>query len=354
MYRLVAKTYAGFEQIVADELAALGASDVQTGFRAVTFRGDLEVIYKANLYSRFSLRILRHIITFPAPNEQQLYDGISRVDWSELISADDTLAVDAAVTRSNLTHSQYVAQKTKDAIVDQFRRVAGRRPNVDLENPTLRVNVYIHENTVSVSVDSSGSSLHKRGYRVHQGVAPLSEVLAAGMLQLAGWDKKTRLIDPFCGSGTLLIEAALMAANIAPGIFRKKFGFMFWRDFDKDLWSGLVEQARAAESLVSIPEIVGLDISHKTIGFAKENVLEAGFSGKIGLICTSFMDYRPVTDAPWFIISNPPYGERITSDDLNSLYREIGNAFKRYYPGSVAWLLSGSREAEKAVGLRPA
>ena len=353
MFKLIAKTYAGFEEIVAEELIALGATDVVQGFRAVTFTGDLALIYRANLHSRYSLRILKELATFPAANEQQLYDGIAAIDWSVYMTPDDTLAVDAALTKSNLNHSQYAALKTKDAIVDQFRAATGNRPSVDLERPTLRIHVYIHENQAAVSLDTSGSSLHKRGYRVHQGGAPLSEVLAAGMLKIAGWDKKTPLLDPFCGSGTLLLEAALMAGNYAPGIFRDYFGFKRWKDFDNKLWSELTAEARQQERPNDIPELVGLDIVYRQVTFAKENVVEAGLSGKINIHCTSFMDFKPTTEHPWFIISNPPYGERIVPEDLNALYKDIGNTFKRSYPGCTAWILCGSRDAEKSVGLKP-
>jgi putative N6-adenine-specific DNA methylase len=354
MYNLIAKTYAGYEGIVADELTSLGATDVKSGFRAVTFSGDQEVIYKANLHSRFALRILKHLANFPAANEQQLYDGISKIDWSNLISPEDTLAVDAALTRSNMDHSQYASLKTKDAIVDQFRAATGKRPSVDLDKPSLRINLYIHENEASVSLDTSGSSLHKRGYRVHQGPAPLSEVMAAGMLKIAGWDCRTPLIDPFCGSGTLLIEAALMAGNVAPGLFREFYGFQKWRDFNKELWSKLVDEARQQETPDLIPAITGIDIERKAISFARENLQEAGVLKNIKLVNCSFMDYEPEGDGPYFIISNPPYGERIVPSDLFALYKEIGNTLKRRYSGSTAWLLSGSRDAEKNVGLKPA
>lgn len=353
MFKLIAKTYAGFEEIVAEELQSFGAQEVVQGFRAVSFQGDLELIYRANLHSRYSLRILKELATFPAANEQQLYDGVAAINWSQYMTSDDTLAVDAALTKSNLNHSQYAALKTKDAIVDQFRAATGSRPSVDLERPTLRIHVYIHENVAAVSLDTSGSSLHKRGYRVHQGGAPLSEVLAAGMLKISGWDKTTPLLDPFCGSGTLLIEAALMAGNIAPGIFRDYFGFKQWKDFDKSLWEQLTSAARKEEQPQAIPELVGLDIAFRQVTFAKENVAEVGLSSKIRIHCTSFMDHKPAEDHPWFIISNPPYGERIVPEDLFALYKEIGNTFKRSYPGCTAWLLSGSREAEKSVGLKP-
>ncbi len=353
MFKLIAKTYAGFEEIVAEELQDLGAQEVVPGFRAVTFQGDLALIYRANLHSRYSLRILKELATFPAANEQQLYDGVASINWSQYMTSDDTLAVDAALTKSNLNHSQYAALKTKDAIVDQFRAATGSRPSVDLDRPTLRIHVYIHENVAAVSLDTSGSSLHKRGYRVHQGGAPLSEVLAAGMLKISGWDKTTPLMDPFCGSGTLLIEAALMSGNIAPGIFREYFGFKQWKDFDKSLWEQLVAAARQQETPTSIPEITGLDIAFRAVTFARENVAEAGFSDKIRIHCSSFMDFKPSMDHPWFIISNPPYGERIVPEDLFALFKDIGNTFKRSYPGCTAWLLSGSREAEKSVGLKP-
>ena len=273
---MLAKTSFGFEDMLMKELSSLGASSLKKGTRVVHFEGDQSVMYKANLYSRLALRILKPIISFPAATEQQLYDEVKKIDWSQYLSVKDTLAIDAVTSYSNMTHSLYISLKTKDAIVDQFREKTGERPSVDLRFPKMRLNVHLHENIASLSLDSSGDSLHKRGYRSQQGEAPLNETLAAGMIMLSGWDAKSPFLDIMCGSGTLVIEAAMMARNIAPGIFRNEFGFERWNDYDDVLWRSLLDEAKKAELPSLSFTITGIDRSQMVIRYARENANAAG------------------------------------------------------------------------------
>lgn len=348
----VAKTSFGFEHLLAGELSAIGAQNVRPGHRAVYFEGDKTVMYKANLYSRLSLRILKPIATFPAANEQQLYDGIKKIRWEKYLATGDTIAVDGVTVKSNLTHSLYIALKTKDAIVDQFREKTGQRPSVDLNFPTVRINVHLSSDVANVSLDSSGESLHKRGYRQETGEAPLNETLAAGMILLSGWDQRSPLTDFMCGSGTILIEAALLARRIAPGTFRKEFGFERWRDFDAGLWRSLLEEAKANE-FTDLPfRITGTDRSSQMIRSAKMNAAAAGVASDIDFHALRFEDYTPEIPAQTIIV-NPPYGGRITDDDLFYLYEQIGDQLKKKYSGSNAWILTANRDAAKHIGLHP-
>jgi putative N6-adenine-specific DNA methylase len=294
--------------------------------------------------------VLVPIHSFPAANEQQLYDGMKKIDWSQYLSETDTLAVDAVTVKSNLTHSLYVSLKTKDAIVDQFRDKTGKRPDVDLRYPTVRVNVHLSDNVANVSLDSSGESLHRRGYRCQQGEAPLNETLAAGMLLLSGWNRSSALTDFMCGSGTILIEAALMARNIAPGSFRKEFGFERWTDFDASVWEFVKEKAKAKEKDKLDFDISGVDRSKQAIRFAKENAKEAGVVNDISFYDMAFEHYTPA-ESVQTIVTNPPYGGRITDDDLFNLYKSIGDQLKKKYQGSTAWILTANKDAAKNIGL---
>ena len=351
-FKLLAKTTFGFEDLLAQEMESLGATDILKVTRAVTFEGDNELMYKANLWSRVALRILRPVKSFPAGSEQELYDEIKKIDWTEYMSVDDTLAVEAVVSNSTLNHSLYVSLKTKDAIVDQFRDRFGKRPSVDTAHPKLRINVHISKDVASVSLDSSGASLHKRGYRSQTGEAPINETLAAGMVMLSGWDKKSPLIDFMCGSGTILIEAALMARNIAPGIFRNEFGFERWNDFDSELWEKIRDEAKSGETNKIDFPIIGIEKSAITLKTAKENVNNARLADYIRLQSMSFEDYTPDVSNGTIII-NPPYGGRITDNDLFNLYKTIGDQLKKKYKGFSAWLLTANKEAAKNIGLKP-
>ncbi len=347
---MIAKTSFGFEDLLIEELNKLGATDISKGIRAVSFSGTLETMYKVNLWSRVALRILKPIGSFPASSEDELYNGIKKIDWSQFLSADETLAVDAVTVKSNITHSLYAALKTKDAIVDQFRDNTGKRPDVDLRFPKVRINVHISSNIASVSIDSSGESLHKRGYRVQQGEAPLNETLAAGMVLLSGWDQKSALTDIMCGSGTIVIEAAMIARNIAPGILKNEFGFERWNDFDAELWTKLIAEARNGQLEKLDFPIRGIDKSRQTIQSAIENAKAAGVFKDIEFINMPFEHYTP-EEIEQTIISNPPYGGRITDENLFSLYKEIGDQLKKKYTG-VAWILTANKEAAGNIGLK--
>jgi putative N6-adenine-specific DNA methylase len=350
IFQMIAKTSFGFEELLANELKDLGATAIKTGTRAVFFSGTLETMYAANLHSRVALRILKPVKSFPARDEKQLYDGVQKIEWSDFLTADETLAVDCVSVKSNLTHSLFISLKTKDAIVDQFRNKTGKRPNVDLRFPKVRINVHLSDNIATIALDSSGESLHRRGYRGQQGEAPLNETLAAGMIMLSGWDKNSSLTDLMCGSGTILIEAALMARNIAPGIFKKEFGFERWNDFDSELWEKVLLAAREKEKKISGFALTGIDRSPIAIKNAKENAIDAGVTDNIEFMQMPFEHYTPV-ESKQMIITNPPYGGRITDEDLFDLYKEIGDQLKKKFNGSTAWVLTANKEAAKNIGL---
>lgn len=349
---LIAKTVAGLENVLADELEALGATGVQVLNRAVSFNGGLEMIYRTNFCCRTALRILSPLFSFQLADEDDLYAQILHHPWEEVFDIHQTFAIDAVVSDSELTHSFYVALRTKDAIADRFREhFNGRRPSVDTDNPEIRINIHINGSTCDVSLDSSGASLHKRGYRVSNAEAPMSEVLAAGLILLSGWKGECNFIDPMCGSGTLLIEAALIANNFPAGMYRRDFCFMHWKNFDEKLWEKVKEEAfdaqREFEHL-----IIGLDISARNLGSARSNIKSAKLHKDIELHVSPFAAYTP-PQAPGIIVTNPPYGERIRISDIDRLYSSIGDTLKQNYKGYNAWLISSDRMALKFVGLRP-
>lgn len=349
---MVAKTMYGFEPLLAQELKQLGASYVKEGNRNVEFEGDTGFMYKANLCCRTAIKILKPIHKFKVNNEDDLYKGIYAMDWSQYMSATDTLAVDGTTFSDNFTHSKYVALKTKDAIVDQFREQTGVRPDVDLDHPTLRINIHIDRDTCTVSLDSSGDSLHKRGYREHTNVAPINEVLAAGLLLMSGWDGLSHFHDPMCGSGTILIEAAMIACNIPPNINRPEFAFEKWKDWDVDLFEKIEES-----SLNKIRgfdyTITGSDESQSVMLMAQENIENANLAEFIKLKRQDFFKSEKQVDGHLHMVFNPPYGERIEVDNIQEFYGSIGDTLKQSYPGSQAWFITSNLEAQKFVGLRP-
>jgi len=354
-YLMTAKTQYGLEDLLVEELKKLGAGSVEKHNRAVSFVGDKGFMYKANLCLRTALRILKPIKTFNIVNEEGLYREIGKINWEDYMKVDDTLAIDCALNSDFFTHSQFMAQKAKDAIVDQFRDRHGKRPSVDLESPTLRINLHIFKNACTVSLDSSGESLHKRGYRNQTNIAPINEVLAAGMIMLSGWDKRSPLIDPMCGSGTLLIEAAMIANNIPAGYFRKRFGFEAWNDFDSALWDTIFNAAIDKISEESL-QITGVELLAETAEMAKQNVLNAKVEDTVQVFNTSFMDFEPwehikKTVGKPILIMNPPYGERLESDDLQALYKSIGDTLKKKYAGCEAWIITSNIDAMKSIGL---
>jgi putative N6-adenine-specific DNA methylase len=350
-FAMVAKTIFGLEDILADELTKLGARQVVKHNRAVSFRGDKGFMYKANLNLRTALRILRPIKEFTLKNEQQLYDGIKRIGWAQYMDVTDTLAIDCVLSSDLFKHSQFLAQKAKDAIVDQFREDFGERPSVDLDRPTLRINLLIKGDQCTVSLDTSGESLHKRGYREKTNLAPINEVLACGLVLLSGWDKESTFIDPMCGSGTILIEAALIACNIPAGYYRQEFGFQRWKDYDPDLWETIYNAS--IKKINDKPvQLIGVEISRNVARKARENVKLSKLEDVITIHNTSFQDFDPPA-GPGVLIMNPPYGERMhQEEDINGLYESIGDTFKKKYKGYRAWIISSNLQAFKHVGLK--
>ncbi|WP_161888059.1 THUMP domain-containing class I SAM-dependent RNA methyltransferase [Pontibacter russatus] len=351
-FNMTVTTLAGLEEVLAEELRALDMEYIKVGTRAVTCSGNLRQLYEANLWCRTAIRILKPFRSFKARDEQDLYAQVQKTDWSEYLDLKQTFAISAAVSHSTFEHSLFVAQLTKDAIVDQFRKATGERPSVDLVHPDIRLNLHMHENMVTLSLDSSGDSLHRRGYRLQTNVAPLNEVLAAGIIGLSGWDRKSPFIDPMCGSGTLLIEAAMMAQNIAPGLYRRDpYGFENWKDYDASLLEMVWKTAEAKASFTPKARIIGYDIDPDYVQAARNNIDNAGLQDIIKVEEADFFK----TEAPaqsGVVVMNPPYNERILSDDINELYKNIGDTLKHNYQGYDAFVFTGNLEAAKRVGLK--
>ncbi len=350
-FKMVAKTFFGFEEILAKELQMLGAQDVEQGIRMVSFKGDKGFMYKANLSLRTALKILKPIYFFKARDEQALYKGILGVDWSKLINANQTFVIDATVHSEYFNHSEFVSQKCKDAIVDQFRERTGQRPSIDKAFPDLRINIHIDKDQVSVALDTSGNSLHQRGYRTATNIAPINEVLAAGILLLSGWDGQTDFLDPMCGSGTLLAEAAMIACNIPANINRKEFAFEKWNDWDNDLFDNIVDS-----QLKKVREfhhtIKGFDKAPSAVNKAKDNIKNANLDEYITISEQNFFDTEKTTDGKLHMVFNPPYDERLDIH-MEEFYKNIGDTLKKSYPGTNAWFITANLEALKFVGLKP-
>ena len=348
---MVAKTMAGLEGVLAEELTAMGAQNVEPLYRAVSFEGDKQLMYKANYCCRTALRILKPITSFVARNELALYNNIFKIQWHEIFNINETFAIDAVTSGNYFTHSQYAALKVKDAIADEFREHYGARPSVDVDNPDLRINVHIENEKVTVSFDSSGESLHKRGYRKNVDKAPMNEVLAAGLIKLTGWKCDSNFVDCMCGSGTLPIEAAMLAMGLPAGFFRKKWGFMTWHDFDAELWQRVMREA-GAEMEEFDYEILASDHSAKAVEIAKANIENAHLQYDIKLSKQDMFDVVPPKGGGIMII-NPPYGERLEEKDIINLYRGIGDALKKNFKGFEAWIISSNKDALKLIGLKP-
>ncbi len=351
-FRMIGKTLYGLEDLLAKELQDLGASHVEKGVRNVSFEGDTGFMYKANLCCRTAIKILKPIAVFNVFKEDDLYKKIYDIPWEHYMSCDGTLAVDSSVFSKTFTHSHYISLKVKDAIVDRFRDKEGERPNIDLDHPTLRVNVHIDRKICTVSLDSSGGSLHKRGYRTETGIAPLNEVLAAGMILLSGWNGQCDFLDPMCGSGTLLTEAAMIAGNIPPNLNKDEFGFETWPDFDVDLYE-LIEEA-ALKKVKDFPfKIRGFDRDSKMVQKARVNIKNANLQEFIEVSESDFFTSEKTSKGYLYLMFNPPYDERLSVNDIEAFYENIGNTLKRGYAGSQAWLISSNMEALKRLGLRP-
>lgn len=349
-YSMIATTLFGLEQILAEELRELGAKEITVLNRAVRFEGDLILMYKANLWLRTALRVLKPIHTFSARNEDQLYREVQRFAWENILDISKTFAIDTVVSSQYFSHSRYAGLKTKDAIVDIFRKKVGRRPSVDVRNPDIRLNLHITGDQATLSMDSSGTSLHRRGYRDQDHRAPLNEVLAAGLIGLTGWSPDQPLIDPMCGSGTIPIEATLIAMNIPPGIFRENFGFQTWKDYSPETWHAVRNQAARAKKAFD-GMIFASDISEKNLQIARSCIRTAGLQSVIRLQQKDFLTSAP-PPFQGLLIMNPPYGERLEKDNIEGFYQAIGDQLKKAYTGYSAWILSSNADALKRIGLK--
>ena len=366
-FRQVAKTFKGLEEVLAQELIELGANEVQMERRAVSYKGDKAMLYRANLCLRTALRVLVpiRVESLKVKNERsrktkvesrkpedQVYEIAKSVKWEQYMTKDSTFAIDATVYSESLRNSRFVTYRVKDAIADYWTEKTGKRPNVKTEDPDVRINVHIANETVTVSLDSSGESLHKRGYRVATTEAPISEVLAAGMLLIAGWKGQCDLYDPMCGSGTIPIEAALIARNIAPGVFRKSFAFEKWPDFDEELWSEIYNDDSKERDFAH--KIYGSDASFYAVQQATKNVKSAGVQKDVELRQIRMEEIKEVENEEKIVMINPPYGERLASNkDMEELYGKIGTALKHQFTGATAWIISSNEAAMKCIGLKP-
>jgi putative N6-adenine-specific DNA methylase len=351
IFDMVAKTQAGLEEVLAQEITALGGQEITILRRAVSFKGDAALLYKANLRLRTAVRVLVPFHFATAHNADELYQRASRINWGRYLRKTDTFAIDCVTHGDHHHHSLFAAMRVKDAIADQFMQRHGERPSVDLQHPALRINLHIFHDQLTFAFDASGDALQRRGYRLEQNEAPLNEVLAAGMLLLAGYDGSSDLGDLMCGSGTLLIEAAQIALNIAPGLSRPGFGFQTWRHFDPQLWQQVVAEAEDAV----VPQrhlIYGSDIDPATVALARRNIDRAGLSELITVTCQDFRDARPPGDEGGMLIMNPPYGDRLELDAIDTFYSELGDTLKQHFQNHEAWILSGNLEALKRIGLR--
>jgi putative N6-adenine-specific DNA methylase len=351
MYAMVAKTQFGLEQILAEELRQLGAEEVEAHNRAVSFKGDLAVMYRANLCLRTALKVLVPINKFRANNETQLYDGIKKINWGQYLEKDGRLVIHTSLRSDIFTHSQYVSLKCKDAIVDQFREKYGERPSVDLTHPDLSIDIHINKDEVTVSLDSSSESLHRRGYRTDSTLAPINEVTAAGMIMLTGWNGEGNYYDPMCGSGTLLIEAGMIARNMPPNLKRAQFGFERWKNFDPMIFSQVREDA-IAQIRESKANIIGSDKTFKAIDISRENITRAGLDEDIKVSNKRFEEVKGPEGGGLMII-NPPYGERLPIDEIGAFYKMMGDQMKKEFDGYDVWVISSNIAALKMTGLAP-
>ncbi|NSW93697.1 MAG: class I SAM-dependent RNA methyltransferase [Bacteroidales bacterium] len=349
---LIARTLYGLEEVLAGELREIGAEEIRTANRAVIFKGNKRLLYRANYLSRTALAVLMQISEFSIKTKDDLYRNCMGIDWDRFLKQDQTFAVSSVVNSRIFSHSGYPALVVKDAVADWFRKKSGKRPSVDTSDPHVIINLHISGSLVNISLDSSGAPLYKRGYRRASTQAPLNEVLAAGIIKLSGWDPSSDFLDPMCGSGTLPVEAALMACSIPPGKFRDSFGFMKWPGYDPGLFEEILKES---EKKVSLPKmnISGSDISGEAVKKAQINVRTAGLEEVVRIRKADFRELKAEGDSG-FIVMNPPYGERLKPEALNELYSMIGSALKHNFPGYKAWIISSDKEAMKQIGLKPA
>lgn len=350
-FNMVAKTLYGFEELLENELIQLGALHVKKGVRVVEFVGDQGFMYKANLALRTAIKILKPIQTFRVRDEKDLYNKINNMPWEDYLKPSGSLAVDATIHSDLFTHSLFIAQKTKDAIVDRFRDKTGQRPNVDLKFPDLKINVRIDRTACTVSLDSSGESLHKRGYKMATNIAPINEVLAAGLIMLSGWDGQSDFMDPMCGSGTIPIEAAMIACNIPPNLMRKEFAFERWQDWDVELFEK-IEESLLKKTRDFHHQIIAYDKAPSAVRKAQQNIENAQLDDFITVKHEDFFKTQKGGQQKLHMVFNPPYGERLDID-MEKFYADIGDTLKQNYPGTDAWFITSNLDALKHVGLRP-
>jgi putative N6-adenine-specific DNA methylase len=349
--KFVAKTLYGLEKVLSEELISLGAGNVQTANRAILFEGDKSLLYRVNYSVRTALSVLMPIADFRIRSKEDLYKGGSKIEWDRFMDIDDTFSIVPVINSPHFGHTGYAGLIIKDAIADYFRNKTGRRPSVDTTNPRVLINLHISNDNVTISLDSSVVPLYKRGYRQEQTVAPLNEVLAAGILLLSGWNVSSALTDPMCGSGTIPIEAGLIASKIPPGKFRQFFGFQKWKDFDEDLFEKIKLECNSQIGLSPV-KIFGSDISEEALKFANANVARAGLSDVITLEKSDFKDLKSI-DEHGYVFLNPPYGQRIQPEEIDLLYGMIGTTLKHNFPGTTAWLITSNKESLKHIGLKP-
>lgn len=348
-FKIVVKTFAGLESVLAAELKSLGAEAVVEERRAVSCLGDQRLLYRANFLLRTALKVLKPVARFRVTGKDDLYAKAKAIRWTEYLTLGKTFSIDSTIQSELFLNSMYASLKVKDAIADHFRETLGKRPSVNQEAPDIMVHIYLMGDHCEISLDSSGESLHKRGYRVGQAEAPINEVLAAGLILLSGWDGTKDFYDPMCGSGTLLIEAAMIAKNIPAGIYRKSFAFEKWLDFDESLFSDIYNTDYEKESSV---RIFGSDISVQSCAIARSNIKNAGLSKSIEVVQGDFLRLEPPFPQG-IIVTNPPYGERLKPESITGLYRSVGDVLKQKYAGYSAWVISASEDGFKSIGLKP-
>jgi len=349
--KLVAKTLYGLERVLADELITLGASDVKVANRAVLFSGDTKILYKVNYCSRAALSFLMPVSEFRIRSKEDLYEGGLKIEWERFMSADDTFSISPVINSPHFAHTGYAGLILKDAVADYFRKKSGKRPSVDTGDPGILINLHISNDLVTISVDSSVVPLFKRGYRQEQTIAPLNEVLAAGIIMMSGWTSSIALYDPMCGSGTIPIEAGMIACKIPPGKFRSFFGFQRWKDFDSDLFETIKLESDSQIISTSV-NIYGSDISEQAIEISGANIARAGLSKVISLKQSDFKEMKSA-ESQSFVFLNPPYGQRLQPEEIDTLYGMIGTTLKHNFPGASAWLITSNKESLRFVGLKP-
>ena len=348
---MTATTLKGLEGVLAEELKKLGAQDIKEGIRSVTFRGDQGFLYKANIALRTAIRILKPIRTCKVYDEEDLYEAIQKIKWEKYLDVEGTFAIGAVVNSKNFTsNSHYIALKSKDAVADYYRHKYSKRPNVDLDYPDVKIHVHIQKDWCTISLDSSGDSLHKRGYRSATNIAPINEVLAAGLVLLSGYSGDENFIDPMCGSGTILIEACMIACQIPANINRKQFAFERWKNYDEDLYF-TIQDALLKKITNSHFKIMGFDKAPSAVSKAKQNIINANLDEFIGVHHVNFFNSSKEVFGNTTILFNPPYGERLNID-VNEFYKKVGDTLKHNYPNSTAWMITSDMQALKHVGLR--